>query len=156
MYSYTDEGICQFDILVPGHESATDKYSQNRIMHWAPSDSRGYVHTNARKDHHWSGEKNWPGSWPFGLCMIRRPDRSGAARYYSRKPLLRPAASACPSWTDDTTCAVKSNDPCEFERRPSDNSGIQTAKGYPENYLRSDGNCDFYAKYPGPQKNPDF
>ena len=28
--------------------------------------------------------------------------------------------------------------------------------GYEENYLRSDGQCDFYAKYPGAQKNADF
>ena len=65
-------------------------------------------------------------------------------------------SSACTSWSDDTTCVVKSNDPYEFGYRPSDISGLQTAMGYPSNYLRSDGNCDFYAKYPGPQKNPDF
>ena len=92
--------------------------------------------------------------------MAFRPVHDPSSRQEWRvKILLKETTletSACSSWTDDTTCAVKSNDPCEFERRPSDNSGIQTAKGYPENYLRSDGNCDFYAKYPGPQKNPDF
>ena len=63
---------------------------------------------------------------------------------------------ACSSWTDDSTCEVKSNRPYPFGWSPSDISGVQTAMGYEENYLRSDGQCDFYAKYPGAQKNADF
>jgi hypothetical protein len=154
MYGYAGDGVCQFDILVPGHESATDQYSQNRIMHWAPSDSRGYVHTNARKDHHWSGEKNWPGGWPFGPVNDPSSRQEWRVKILLKETTLE--SSACLSWTDDSTCVVKSNEPYEFGYRPSDISGIQTAQGYAENYLPSDGNCDFYAKYPGAQKNPDF
>jgi hypothetical protein len=51
---------------------------------------------------------------------------------------------------------VKSDRPYPFGWSPSDISGVQTAMGYEDNYLRSDGQCDFYAKYPGAQKNADF
>ena len=51
---------------------------------------------------------------------------------------------------------MKANDAYQFGYSPSDISGVQTAMGYEDNYLRSDGKCDFYAKRPGAQKNPHF
>jgi len=154
MYGYAGDGVCQFDILVPGHESATDQYAQNRIMHFAPADRNDYVHTNARKDGVWEGEQNWPGGWPFG------PKNDPSSKFEWRVKILLKETTmesfACSSWTDDSTCEVKSDRPYPFGWSPSDISGVQTAMGYEDNYLRSDGQCDFYAKYPGAQKNSDF
>jgi len=154
MYGYAGDGVCQFDILVPGHYDPNDQYSQNRILHFAPADRRDYVHTNARKDHHWSGEKNWPGGWPFGP----KNDPTSKAEWRVKIVLKQDTLelSSCTSWEDDSTCVVKANDAYQFGYSPSDISGVQTAMGYEDNYLRSDGKCDFYAKRPGAQKNPHF
>ena len=163
MYGYAGDGICQFDILVPGNEPTPKQirvnpdqaqYFQNRIMHWAPADFRGDVRTNARNDHKWSGAKTWPGAWPFGAINDPTSRDEWRVRIIHHEDTIE--FQACTSWSDDSTCETKANDAYEFGYRTGDISGVQTAIGYPQNLLRSDGQCDFYARIPGSQKNPSY
>lgn len=153
MYGTAGLGVCQFDILAAGNYDPNDQYAQDRLLHFAPNDRVPYCHTNTRKDHQWSGENTWPDAWPLGP----RGDPTSTAQWRIRIKLESSYmdVQSCTDWVDDSTCKTQQKQTYTFGYKPSDIVGIQVAKPYDTNFIRND-KCDFFAKYPGAQKNPDF
>ena len=161
MYGTAGTGVCQFDIFVEGDDGNPDNlYTRNRLLHFLPADSRADVHTNSKKaPASWTGEVYWLDAsgnkyWPtqFGP----RGDRSSDKKWRVRMVLKETAIEiyACDDWLDNDSCELKSTDPYFNGQNYADITGVGMTPGYASNLIP--GDCDFFAKRAGPQKNLNY
>ena len=161
MYGTSGNGVCQFDIFVEGDDgNPNNPYSQNRLLHFLPADSRADVHTNSKKaPASWTGEVYWRDAsnnkyWPsqFGP----RGDTSSTKKWRVRMLLKETNIEiyACDDWIDNDSCELKSTDPYFNGQTYADITGVGMTPGYASNLIP--GDCDFFAIRAGPKKNLNY